>query len=218
MAELNIEALKTETPASEWRGKRQGFKFKKGKHNPLNKKQNTGSTTSPSQGSGFIPPCSECGKKHKGVCYKISRACYRCGKVGHMVKDCPSAPQASSKAAPSVAASTVAPKPNPKATEKEPMRQGRVFALVSGDVQNNETVVSGILSICTQNAYVLIDSGSTHSYVSYAFSRKLNRPLELMNYLLAVSSPIRESMTCAYMYPVLKLLLEMHICLLTYCL
>ena len=53
MAESNIEALKTETPASEWRGKRQGFKFKKGKHNPANKKQNTESTTSPSQGSGF---------------------------------------------------------------------------------------------------------------------------------------------------------------------
>ena len=65
MAEANIEALKTETPASEWRGKRQGFKFKKGKNNPLNKKQNTGSTTSPSQGSGSIPPCSECGKNQR---------------------------------------------------------------------------------------------------------------------------------------------------------
>ncbi|KAL7208499.1 hypothetical protein ACSBR1_030277 [Camellia fascicularis] len=122
MAESNIEALKTETPASEWRGKRQGFKFKKGKHNPLNKKQNTGSTTSPSQGSGSIPPCSECGKKHKGVCYKISGACYRCGKVGHLVKDCPSTASGNSKAAGSAAASTVTPKPNPKATGKEPMR------------------------------------------------------------------------------------------------
>ncbi|CAL5409671.1 unnamed protein product [Camellia sinensis] len=103
MAESNIAAVKqSETPTTEWHGKRQGFKFKKGKHNPANKKQNTGLTTSPSQGSGFIPPCSECGKKHKGVCYRISGACYRCGKVGHMVKDCPSAPQASGKAAPSV--------------------------------------------------------------------------------------------------------------------
>ena len=85
--------------------------------------------------------------------------------------DCPSAPQASSNATQSVAASTVTPKPNPIATEKEPMRQGRVFALVPGDVQNTETVVSGILSICTQNAYVLIDSGSTLLYVSHAFRK-----------------------------------------------
>ncbi|GMP88156.1 hypothetical protein CsSME_00040236 [Camellia sinensis var. sinensis] len=130
MVESNIEALKqTETPATEWRGKRQGFKFKKGRNRSLNKKQNTGSTTSSSQGSGSIPPCSECG------------ACYRCGKVSHMVKDCPSAPQGNSKAAASAAASTVTPKPNPKAIGKEPMRQGRVFALVPGDVQNTETVV-----------------------------------------------------------------------------
>ena len=39
MAESNIEAVKqSESPASEWRGKRQNFKFKKGKNNPLNKK------------------------------------------------------------------------------------------------------------------------------------------------------------------------------------
>ncbi|KAL7164630.1 hypothetical protein ACSBR2_040513 [Camellia fascicularis] len=209
MAESNIEALKqTETPATEWPRKRRGFKFKKGRNNSLNKKQNTGSTTNYSQGSGSIPPCSDCGKKHKRVCYKISGACYRCGKVGHMVKDCPSTSQGNSKAAASAAASTVAPKPNPKATGKEPMRQGRVFALVPGDVQNTETVVSGILSICAQNTYVLIDSGSTHSYVSHAFSRKLNRPLEPMNYLLAVSSPVGGSMTCAYMYPVCEIIVE----------
>ncbi|GMP23961.1 hypothetical protein CsSME_00001385 [Camellia sinensis var. sinensis] len=150
MAESNIEALKqTETPVTEWRGKRRGFKFKKGRNSSLNKKQNTRSITSSSQGSGSIPPCSECG------------ACYSRGKVGHMVKDFPSAPQGNSKAAASATASTVTPKPNPKATQKEPMRQGRVFALVPGDVQNTETVVSSILSICAQNAYILIDSGVT---------------------------------------------------------
>ena len=39
MAELNIEALKqTDTPSTEWRGKRRGFKFKKGRNNSSNKK------------------------------------------------------------------------------------------------------------------------------------------------------------------------------------
>ena len=119
MAKSNIEARKQiETPGTEWRGKRRGFKFKKGKNSPLNKRQNTGSTTSSSQGSGPIPPCSECGKRHKGVCYKISGACYRCGKVGHMVKDCPSTSQGTGKAAASAAASTTPPKPNPKLLER----------------------------------------------------------------------------------------------------
>ena len=47
MAESNIDALKqTETPATKWRGRRRGFKFKKGQNSSLNKKQNTGATTS----------------------------------------------------------------------------------------------------------------------------------------------------------------------------
>ena len=39
IAESNIEALKqTETPAAEWRGKRWGFKVKKGRNSSSNKK------------------------------------------------------------------------------------------------------------------------------------------------------------------------------------
>ena len=57
------------------------------------------------------------------------------------------------------------------------MRQGRVFALVPRDTQNAETVVAGTLSICSQVAYILIDSGSTHSFVSVKLAEKLNRPL-----------------------------------------
>ncbi|XP_028112701.1 uncharacterized protein LOC114310810 [Camellia sinensis] len=53
-------------------------------------------------------------------------------------------------------------------TGNETLRQGRVFALVPGEVHNTKLVVSGIISICAQNAYVLIDSGSstmcTHVY------------------------------------------------------
>ena len=77
--------------------------------------------------------------------------------MGHIVKDCPLASQNYSRPVASAVASTVTPKPNSKATEKEPLRQGQVFALVLGDVQNTEAVVSGILSICAQNAYILIN-------------------------------------------------------------
>ena len=37
-----------------------------------------------------IKVCQKCGKKHKGVCYRESRACFKCGQMGHRIKDCPS--------------------------------------------------------------------------------------------------------------------------------
>ena len=80
------------------------------------------------------------------------------------------------------------------------MRQGRVFALVLGDTQNAETVVSGILPICSQNAYVLIDSGSTHSFISAKFAEKINRKLEPLDYVLSVSTPSGRSMNVASIY------------------
>ena len=54
------------------------------------------------------------------------------------------------------AKSTVKPNNN-----KDTMKQGRVFALVPGDIQNATTVVSGTFTVYGHSAYVLFDSGST---------------------------------------------------------
>ncbi|KAL7232011.1 hypothetical protein ACSBR2_010097 [Camellia fascicularis] len=93
-------------------------------------------------------------------------------------------------------------------TRNETLRQGRVFVLIPGDVQNAETAVLGIIPICAQNAYVMIDSGSTHSFVSHAFSQKLTRPIEPVNCLLSVSTPFGGSMICAYVYPVCDIIID----------
>ena len=58
----------------------------------------------------------------------------------------------------------------------------------------------GTISICNQDAFVLIDSGSTHSFVTYTFASRLKRPLELLPYLLCVSAPSGESVLCDYIY------------------
>ncbi|XP_028095306.1 uncharacterized protein LOC114295282 [Camellia sinensis] len=162
-----IIAAKTQTttPTTEWRGKRVRFNFKKGRS--FSKKQNTGSSSSSSQSSGSMLVCPECGRKHRGMCHCASGACFRCGKTGHMIRDCPMRLDTTTCPVASSAGSVLAPITNVMAnTGGETLRQGQVFAFVPGDVQNAKSVVSGTISICAQNAYVLIDFGFTVLTVS----------------------------------------------------
>ncbi|XP_028114966.1 uncharacterized protein LOC114312868 [Camellia sinensis] len=91
MAKVTLAPMKQSkapTATIDWRGKRSGYGFRKDRSH-VNKKQNTGFTSSSSQSSGSIPVCPDCGRRHRGVCYRASDACFQCGKTGHMVKDCP---------------------------------------------------------------------------------------------------------------------------------
>ncbi|XP_028114161.1 uncharacterized protein LOC114312145 [Camellia sinensis] len=169
MAETTLATMKqSKAPTTtERRSKRSGNKFRKG-NSFGNKKQNTRSSNNSSQSSGSIPNCPNCDRKHRGVCYRASRACYQCGKVGHMMKiqnhespnckasfraferGCEQAelqsknanrPVTSSTGSASVTRSNV--RTNARGnTGNEMLRQGRVSTLVPGDVQNTEFVVS----------------------------------------------------------------------------
>ncbi|XP_028059890.1 uncharacterized protein LOC114263524 [Camellia sinensis] len=206
MAEATIAAMKqAKTPTTEWKSKRHGSNFRRGCSFSMNKKQNTGSSSSLSQSSGSIPVCSECGRKYKGICQRASGACFGCGTTGHMIRDCPMRFANVNHPAASSAGSVPVTRANTRTNARgnagtETLRQRRVFSLMLGDVQNTKTVVSGIIPICAQNAYVLIDYGSTHSFVSHAFSWKLTRPIESVKCLLSVSTPSGSSMMCAYVY------------------
>ncbi|XP_028056945.1 uncharacterized protein LOC114260944 [Camellia sinensis] len=155
------------------------------------------------------PTCPECGKKHRGVCYRTTGACFKCGKTGHVVKNCPlieqqnvNRPTASSTSSTPTTKATAKP-----ATTGDNVRQGRVFALIPGDTKNIEAVVSGTLFINGQPTHVLLDSSSTHSFVSKAFASNLNRPLEPLDYM-CVSLPSGGSMLCAFIYNAYEILIE----------
>ncbi|XP_028057571.1 uncharacterized protein LOC114261506 [Camellia sinensis] len=83
---------------------------------------------------------------------------------------------------------------------KDTARQGRVFTLVPGDVHNAATVVSGTFMVHGHSAYVLFDSGSTHSFVSKLLAPNLDKTEEKLSYMLCVSSPMGDSMICASIY------------------
>ena len=51
--------------------------------NPKFKKEK--GTNSPNE----KPTCGKCGKNHYGDCLKGTNNCFRCGKSGHKIRDCP---------------------------------------------------------------------------------------------------------------------------------
>ncbi|XP_028106544.1 uncharacterized protein LOC114305629 [Camellia sinensis] len=123
-----------------------------------------------------------------------------------MVRDCPMfGQQKGNRPTASSAGSTPATKTPARPTiSRDNVRQGRVFALVPVEVQNSDVVVSGILSINGQPAHVLLELGSTHSFVSKTFAPNLNRSMKPLNYVLCVSLPFGDYMLCASMYSASK--------------
>ena len=116
--------------------------FKEAKYGLL---KNTGSSNTSNSSRDTTPLCTICSNRHRGICYRVSGACFNCGKQGHMAKDCKHNSE-------KFAASSTASVPKPRnATRSTPagdaVRQGRVFALVPGNTRNANAVVLGTISI-----------------------------------------------------------------------
>ena len=75
-------------------------------------------------------------------------------------------------------------KQKPADKGKKPVAQGRVFALDQETADAFGSVIKGKLLINNVEAFVLIDSGSMHSFISPAYARRLELELELLEHLL----------------------------------
>ena len=139
--------------------------------------------------------CPTYQRKHRGTCHAGSGACYGCGQEGHQVKDCPRKNRAQGSGA-----SGSASVQQPTSGRGDQPRKGRAFALTPGNTPATDSVVSGILPICGQPAHVLIDSGSTHSFVSHLFVQYLYVPPVPLDHALIVSLPSGDTMLCDRIY------------------
>ncbi|GFS33303.1 hypothetical protein Acr_00g0027690 [Actinidia rufa] len=79
-------------------------------------------------------------------------------------------------------------------------RQGQVFALMPSDARNDEIVVASNILICSLLAYVLFDTGSSHTFVSTKFASRLNKKPELLSYELVVSQPTNKGIIYLIIY------------------
>ena len=162
-----------------------------------------------------IQPCRQCGKNHQGVCRAGTKGCYWYGSPRHMIRDCPERPMgdiaqptrsgvASSSSVPPVGRGQQAPMGRGRGVRGAASSSGvqnRTYALGSRqDLEASPDVVTGTLSIFSYNVYVLIDPGSTLSYITPLVAGKFKRAPTLLNKPVEVSTPIGESIMARRVY------------------
>ncbi|KAM6565508.1 hypothetical protein CsatA_024636 [Cannabis sativa] len=101
-----------------------------------------------------IPECPKCTKRHLGECR--AKACYKCGKKGHIKRNCPLWGQTGNRA-------------EPKKDDK--YVPARVFAITQAEAEASPSVVSGQIPMANTTCKVLFDSGATHSFIASTIDR-----------------------------------------------
>ncbi|KAL0534048.1 hypothetical protein IC582_028325 [Cucumis melo] len=123
------------------------------------------------------PLCTTCGKHHLSRCLFGTRTCFKCRQEGHTADRCPLRLTGKSQ--------------NQGAGAPH---QGRVFATNKTEAERAGTVVTGTLPVLGHYALVLFDSGSSHSFISFAFVLHARLEVEPLHHVLSVSTPFGECM------------------------
>ncbi|XP_070050829.1 uncharacterized protein [Nicotiana tomentosiformis] len=173
------------------------------------------------------PVCQTCGRSHLGQCRVLTGECFRCGKLGHHLRDFPQPPRNLSQASIQSVAPTQTTRNTSGATgtgnrgrgagDRAIVNQGqgnagrgqaRVFVFTRQDAQASNVVVICILSVCSFDALALTNSGSTHSYVSSYIALRLSRQPELLNDPFLAATPVGESLLAEDVYRACQIRVE----------
>jgi hypothetical protein len=83
--------------------------------------------------------------------------------------------------------------PNRSTNTTTPTRQNQACARVNHvameDAQATPDVIIGMILVNDNNAFMLFDSGASHSFIAASFVQKYNLPLSMLKNRMIVSSP-----------------------------
>ncbi|KAI3821411.1 hypothetical protein L1987_08979 [Smallanthus sonchifolius] len=122
--------------------------------------------------------CTKCGKQHRGECLAGSTMCFKCGRPGHYSKDCTKGIKCQNCGwyghATKDCRKTGQSGSGKEKEKEQPKARTRAYALTEEEARGNPDVVSGTFLVNDEHAAILFDSGASKSFISTAFSRKLD--------------------------------------------
>ncbi|VFQ96306.1 unnamed protein product [Cuscuta campestris] len=166
------------------------------------------------------PACEHCGRNHPGECWLKQGLCLGCGKPGHFKKECPTNPgepfppapvasqSASARPAPSQR-STAGSKPAKNQNQQQGRAPARTYAM-KARTEENPDVIQGMFSLFDTIMHVLIDPGSTLSYICVHMPEKADIMKEQLEQPILVSNPLGHSMRLDHVYQDCPLIVEGH--------
>ncbi|XP_020547091.1 uncharacterized protein LOC110011381 [Sesamum indicum] len=157
-----------------------------------------------------IPSSANCGRRHTGECWGVQPiVCYRCHQPGHIIRDYPTW-RDNSRRPQTSEFSSVGENSQRAGTSRgrgkggrgsgnlsmtstgqssQPQPQARVYAITKEQALMTPKVITGSSSICDFSAHVLIDPGSTCSFISRDFASHVHAKIEPFGHDLHVSMP-----------------------------
>ncbi|GJZ99951.1 hypothetical protein Tco_0672502 [Tanacetum coccineum] len=146
---------------------------------------NRGSQQSRVPSEGYTHPvCNTCGRRHPGECRRTAGTCFKCGQAGHLQRDCKKNTGASSSGH----------------ADKKPDASGRVFGLTQDQAANTSGTITSALFIFGRAVFVLFETSATHSVISTKFASCFTMTPILLDHVLCISTPMKDSARITHVY------------------